>query len=207
MGTQGVGAWISMQQAAPKTIMFYQRQARLTSSLGSVPFDPWPTTKILGLPYRRLVWSQLSPHSSKFAMWTSLFISTTHKPEWVRKGGIEEGGMEWGSGKGRFWSGSFLNCQADVTGLKQLVSLYERWHCHHQPMLDQSVYNIIAFGMMRNYASWMFCVFFLSLGQNQILLDQHIFCWGRGMMGVVVLLKGKKNLLKVVCSSTIVCLK
>ncbi|CAM6102293.1 unnamed protein product [Calypogeia fissa] len=52
MGTQGAGAWTDMQQAAAAAASFYQRQAGMTGSPGTVAFDPSSTAKIRGLPYR-----------------------------------------------------------------------------------------------------------------------------------------------------------
>lgn len=56
MGTQGAGAWTDMQQAAAAAASFYQRQAGLTGSTGTVAFDPSSSSsKIRGLPYRTSV--------------------------------------------------------------------------------------------------------------------------------------------------------
>ncbi|KAG6551429.1 hypothetical protein Mapa_007075 [Marchantia paleacea] len=53
MGTPGAGAWTDMQQAAAAAASFYQRQAGLTGSTGTVAFDPSSSSsKIRGLPYR-----------------------------------------------------------------------------------------------------------------------------------------------------------
>lgn len=55
MGAQGAGAWTDMQNAAAAAASFYQRQAGLAGSTGSVAFDPSSSGKVRGLPYRTSV--------------------------------------------------------------------------------------------------------------------------------------------------------